>query len=62
MDGECSEFFEYFRTLFVRGFLEVRQPRNRERLCLLVNMMTADGTTACRLPCFEGGAAAAVQV
>ena len=32
MDGECSEQYEYFRTLLIRGFLEAR--KHMERIVL----------------------------
>eukprot|EP00746_Dinoflagellata_sp_MGD_P126983 gnl/MRDRNA2_/MRDRNA2_61675_c0_seq1.p1 gnl/MRDRNA2_/MRDRNA2_61675_c0~~gnl/MRDRNA2_/MRDRNA2_61675_c0_seq1.p1 ORF type:complete len:645 (+),score=103.44 gnl/MRDRNA2_/MRDRNA2_61675_c0_seq1:112-1935(+) len=50
MDGECSDQYEYFRTLIIRGFLESR--KHAERIMLLVRMML----TGSKLPCFVGGA------
>lgn len=50
MEGECSEQYEYFRTLVIRGFLEAR--KHRERIILQVRMML----TGSKLPCFREGA------
>lgn len=49
MDGEISDNYEYFRTLIVRGFLEVR--KHADRLLLLVEMMLS----ASKMPCFSAG-------
>merc|ERR1719271_1037614 len=49
MDGECSEQYEYFRTLVIKGFLEAR--KKREQVMLLVRMLI----TGSKLPCFEAG-------
>lgn len=56
MGGECSEQYEYFRTLLIRGFLEAR--RHMERLLLPVRLLAASGQ---RLPCFREGAEAVVR-
>merc|ERR1711881_597998 len=50
MNGECSDQYEYFRTLVIRGFLEAR--KHVERIMLPVRMMV----TGSKLPCFSGGA------
>lgn len=50
MDGECSDQYEYFRTLIIRGFLEAR--KHAERTMLLVRMMLIGS----KMPCFSGGA------
>mmetsp|Transcript_71064 Transcript_71064/g.114644 ORF Transcript_71064/g.114644 Transcript_71064/m.114644 type:complete len:361 (-) Transcript_71064:72-1154(-) len=50
MDGECSEQYEYFRTLLIRGFLEAR--KHMERIVLQVRMML----TGSQMPCFREGA------
>lgn len=50
MDGECSEQYEYFRTLLIRGFLEAR--KHMERIVLQVRMML----TGSKMPCFREGA------
>eukprot|EP00931_Biecheleriopsis_adriatica_P059609 TRINITY_DN35690_c0_g1_i1.p1 TRINITY_DN35690_c0_g1~~TRINITY_DN35690_c0_g1_i1.p1 ORF type:complete len:948 (+),score=211.76 TRINITY_DN35690_c0_g1_i1:426-2846(+) len=49
MDGECSEQYEYFRTLLIRGFLEAR--KHMERIVLQVRMML----TGSKMPCFREG-------
>eukprot|EP00933_Yihiella_yeosuensis_P039120 TRINITY_DN33073_c0_g1_i1.p1 TRINITY_DN33073_c0_g1~~TRINITY_DN33073_c0_g1_i1.p1 ORF type:complete len:538 (-),score=108.36 TRINITY_DN33073_c0_g1_i1:45-1532(-) len=49
MDGECSEQYEYFRTLLIRGFLEAR--KHMERIILQVRMML----TGSKMPCFREG-------
>merc|ERR1719230_428341 len=49
MDGECSDQYEYFRTLVIRGFLEAR--KHRERTGLLVRMLLQGS----KLPCFSAG-------
>eukprot|EP00930_Biecheleria_cincta_P068779 TRINITY_DN56615_c0_g1_i1.p1 TRINITY_DN56615_c0_g1~~TRINITY_DN56615_c0_g1_i1.p1 ORF type:complete len:894 (+),score=203.41 TRINITY_DN56615_c0_g1_i1:116-2797(+) len=49
MDGECSEQYEYFRTLLIRGFLESR--KHMERIILQVRMML----TGSKMPCFREG-------
>lgn len=49
MDGECSDQYEYFRTLIIRGFLECR--KHMERIMLLVRMCLYNS----KLPCFSGG-------
>jgi len=51
MDGECSDQFEYFRTLVIRGFLEAR--KHMERILLLVQMIVFSGSN---MPCFVAGA------
>jgi len=51
MDNECSDNYEYFRTLIIRGFLEVR--KHSDRLLLLVQMMLS----ATRMPCLSAGGA-----
>ncbi|CAJ1355564.1 unnamed protein product [Effrenium voratum] len=50
MDGECSEQYEYFRTLLIRGFLEAR--KHMDRIVLQVRMML----TGSKMPCFREGA------
>lgn len=50
MDGECSDQYEYFRTLVIRGFLEAR--KHMERIILPIRMML-DGS---KMPCFREGA------
>ncbi|CAK9053305.1 unnamed protein product [Durusdinium trenchii] len=50
MDGECSEQYEYFRTLLIRGFLEAR--KHMERIVLQVRMMLVGS----KMPCFREGA------
>ncbi|CAK9105565.1 Phosphatidylinositol 4-kinase (PI4-kinase) (PtdIns-4-kinase) (PI4K-alpha) [Durusdinium trenchii] len=54
MDGECSEQYEYFRTLLIRGFLEAR--KHMERIVLqavgVVRMMLVGS----KMPCFREGA------
>ena len=37
MGGEQSDMFHYFRLMFIRGFLEVRN--NWEKITLLVEML-----------------------
>jgi phosphatidylinositol 4-kinase len=49
MDGECSDQYEYFRTLIIRGFLECR--KHMERVMLIVRMLVHGS----KLPCFSGG-------
>jgi phosphatidylinositol 4-kinase B len=52
MGGPDSREFAYFRSLVVRGFLEVR--RHHSKITLLVEMMLAGNSS---LPCFlKGGA------
>lgn len=54
MDGELSENYEYFRTLIVRGFLEIR--KHADRLLLLVELMLSGKTPNLCSPehhCFE---------
>eukprot|EP00929_Paragymnodinium_shiwhaense_P033082 TRINITY_DN18235_c0_g1_i1.p1 TRINITY_DN18235_c0_g1~~TRINITY_DN18235_c0_g1_i1.p1 ORF type:complete len:855 (+),score=200.47 TRINITY_DN18235_c0_g1_i1:52-2565(+) len=46
MDGECSDQYEYFRTLVIRGFLEAR--KQMERILLPVHMLLEQS----RMPCF----------
>lgn len=55
MDGECSEQYEYFRTLVIRGFLEAR--KHMERIILQVRMML----NGSKLPCFREGADVVLQ-
>mmetsp|Transcript_119317 Transcript_119317/g.337521 ORF Transcript_119317/g.337521 Transcript_119317/m.337521 type:complete len:945 (+) Transcript_119317:91-2925(+) len=55
MDGECSDEYEYFRTLLIRGFLESR--RHMERVLLPVRM-TAAGS---KMPCFREGVDSVLQ-
>lgn len=50
MDGECSDQYEYFRTLVIRGFLEAR--RHMERIALPIKMLLSGS----RLACFREGA------
>merc|ERR1712070_331006 len=50
MDGECSDQYEYFRTLVIRGFLEAR--KHMERIILPVRMMLVGS----QMPCFREGA------
>jgi len=49
MDGECSDQYEYFRTLVIRGFLEAR--KHMERIILPVRMMLVGS----KMPCFREG-------
>jgi len=49
MDGECSDQYEYFRTLVIRGFLEAR--KHMERIILPIRMML-EGS---KMPCFREG-------
>jgi len=49
MDGECSDQYEYFRTLVIRGFLEAR--KQMERILLPVRMLLKGS----KLPCFREG-------
>lgn len=49
MDGECSDQYEYFRTLVIRGFLEAR--KHVERIILPVRMLLSGS----KLPCFREG-------
>lgn len=49
MDQECSEQYEYFRILVIRGFLEAR--KHMDRILLPVSMML----TGSKLPCFREG-------
>jgi phosphatidylinositol 4-kinase len=55
MDGECSDQYEYFRTLIIRGFLEAR--KHVDRIVLPVRMLLAGS----KLPCFREGADAVLQ-
>merc|ERR1712187_413925 len=50
MDGECSDQYEYFRTLVIRGFLEAR--KHVDRIVLPVRMLLHGS----KLPCFREGA------
>ena len=47
MDGECSEQYEYFRTLVIRGFLEAR--KQMDRIILPVRMLLSGSR---RVSCF----------
>uniref|UniRef100_A0A7S1S0C5 1-phosphatidylinositol 4-kinase n=1 Tax=Alexandrium catenella TaxID=2925 RepID=A0A7S1S0C5_ALECA len=55
MDGECSDQYEYFRTLVIRGFLEAR--KHVDRIILPVRMLL----TGSKLPCFREGPEAVLQ-
>lgn len=55
MGGECSDQYEYFRTLVIRGFLEAR--KYMERITLPVRMILQGS----KLPCFREGADWAYQ-
>lgn len=55
MDGECSDQYEYFRTLVIRGFLEAR--KHMERIILPVRMMLVGS----KLPCFREGSEYVLQ-
>eukprot|EP00747_Dinoflagellata_sp_TGD_P209481 gnl/TRDRNA2_/TRDRNA2_82874_c0_seq1.p1 gnl/TRDRNA2_/TRDRNA2_82874_c0~~gnl/TRDRNA2_/TRDRNA2_82874_c0_seq1.p1 ORF type:complete len:711 (-),score=143.33 gnl/TRDRNA2_/TRDRNA2_82874_c0_seq1:128-2260(-) len=55
MDGESSDQYEYFRTLVIRGFLELR--KHMERVILPVHMMLSGS----KMPCFREGADAILQ-
>lgn len=55
MDGECSEQYEYFRTLVIRGFLEAR--KQMDRIILPIRMLLSGS----RLPCFREGSASVLQ-
>jgi len=49
MDGECSDEYEYFRTLVIRGFLEAR--KHMDRIMLPIRMML----NGSKMPCFREG-------
>jgi len=55
MDGECSDQYEYFRTLVICGFLEAR--KHIERIMLPIRMMM----TSSKLPCFREGQESVLQ-
>jgi hypothetical protein len=54
MGGKDSGSFAYFRELCVQGFLEARRPQNRDRILLLVEMMSAGIGDELGLPCVSG--------
>lgn len=55
MGGKCSDQFEYFRTLVIRGFLEAR--KHMERIVLPIRMMLSGS----KMPCFREGPDAVLQ-
>ncbi|KAJ1487592.1 kinase-like domain-containing protein [Baffinella frigidus] len=54
MGGKDSGSFAYFRELCVQGFLEARKPQNRDKILLLVEMMSAGIGDELGLPCVSG--------
>lgn len=46
MDGTESEIFSYFKSLLIRGFVEIR--KNLEDILIIIEIMMKDS----KLPCF----------
>jgi phosphatidylinositol 4-kinase len=46
MDGLESEMFQYFKSLMIRGFFEIR--KNLDDILVLIEIMMKDS----RMPCF----------
>jgi len=47
MDGVDSEIFQYFKSLMIRGFFEIR--KNLDDILVLIEILMKDS----RMPCFK---------